>query len=56
MMHHSNVDRLLSLWSALNPSVWVAKGTEDDGTWSLAPGAPIDKNTGNEVIVCMMYI
>ncbi|KAJ7775767.1 tyrosinase [Mycena maculata] len=44
-LHHSNVDRLLSLWSALNPGVWVTPGEATGGTWTIPPDAPVDKNT-----------
>ena len=45
-LHHANVDRMLSLWSALNPDVWVSKGDSEDGTFTLAPGIQIDATTG----------
>ncbi|KAJ6568747.1 tyrosinase [Mycena capillaripes] len=44
-LHHCNVDRLLSLWSALNPGVWVTRGEATGGTWTIAPDATVDKNT-----------
>ncbi|KAF9252472.1 Di-copper centre-containing protein, partial [Marasmius fiardii PR-910] len=44
-MHHANVDRLLSLWSALHPGVWVTRNTSQDGTWTIPVGTAIDKNT-----------
>ncbi|KAF9473594.1 tyrosinase [Pholiota conissans] len=44
-LHHSNVDRLLSLWSALNPGVWVSPGDSEDGTFILPPEAPVDVQT-----------
>ncbi|KAG7085489.1 hypothetical protein E1B28_003052 [Marasmius oreades] len=44
-MHHANVDRLLSLWSALHPGTWVTPNTSQDGTWTIPAGAPIDENT-----------
>jgi tyrosinase len=44
-LHHANVDRLLSLWSALNPGVWVSKGDAEDGTFTLKPEVPVDQNT-----------
>ncbi|KAJ8091668.1 hypothetical protein AAF712_005919 [Marasmius tenuissimus] len=44
-MHHAQVDRLLSLWSALHPGVWVSPSTSEDGTWTLPVDTPIDKNT-----------
>ncbi|KAF8188951.1 tyrosinase [Pholiota molesta] len=44
-LHHCNVDRLLSLWAALNPSVWVSPGDAEDGTFILPPEAPVDVST-----------
>ncbi|KIM38482.1 hypothetical protein M413DRAFT_75996 [Hebeloma cylindrosporum] len=44
-LHHCNVDRMLSLWSALNPGVWVSKGDSEDGSFTLPPDAPVDANT-----------
>ncbi|KAI0712434.1 photo-regulated tyrosinase [Earliella scabrosa] len=44
-LHHCNVDRLLALWSALNPGVWVTESREDDGTFTIPIGAVIDKDT-----------
>ncbi|KAJ7864196.1 hypothetical protein B0H13DRAFT_1637792 [Mycena leptocephala] len=31
-LHHANVNRLFSLWSAVNPGVWVTAGSEVEGT------------------------
>lgn len=44
-LHHANVDRMLSLWSALNPTVWVSKGPVTGGTFTVAANAPVDANT-----------
>ncbi|KAJ7288750.1 tyrosinase [Mycena rebaudengoi] len=44
-LHHCNVDRLLSLWSALNPGVWVSPGKATGGTWTIKRDAQVDKNT-----------
>ncbi|KAJ7495027.1 tyrosinase [Mycena latifolia] len=44
-LHHGNVDRLLALWSALNPGVWVTSGEATGGTWAIRPDATVDKNT-----------
>ncbi|KAJ6619317.1 photo-regulated tyrosinase [Mycena sp. CBHHK59/15] len=44
-LHHCNVDRLLSLWSALNSGVWVTPGKATGGTWTIIPDAPVDKDT-----------
>ncbi|KAJ6468219.1 tyrosinase [Mycena sanguinolenta] len=34
-LHHANVDRLLSLWSAINPDVQVSEGPSELGTWTI---------------------
>ncbi|KAK0450230.1 photo-regulated tyrosinase, partial [Armillaria borealis] len=44
-LHHANVDRMLSLWSALNPDVWVSEGLATDGTFTVAAKASVDANT-----------
>jgi tyrosinase len=44
-LHHTNVDRMLSLWSALNPGVWVTPGDAEDGTFTIPALAPVDTNT-----------
>jgi len=44
-LHHAQVDRLLSLWSALNPGVWVTNGPSGDGTWSIPPGETVGAKT-----------
>jgi len=45
-LHHCNVDRFLSLWSALNPGVWVSPGiAEDGGSFTTPPDAPYDQTT-----------
>ncbi|KAL0564746.1 hypothetical protein V5O48_017294 [Marasmius crinis-equi] len=44
-MHHAQVDRLLSLWSALHPGVWVSPSTSEDGTWTIPVDTPINKDT-----------
>ncbi|KAK7036243.1 tyrosinase [Favolaschia claudopus] len=44
-LHHANVDRLVSLWSAINPGVWVSAGEATDGTWTIVPDSTVDKNT-----------
>ena len=44
-LHHCQVDRILALWSALNPGVWVTKSFEEDGTFTIPDGATVDKNT-----------
>ncbi|KAF8964505.1 tyrosinase [Flammula alnicola] len=44
-LHHSNVDRMLSLWSALNPGVWVSHGDSGEGTETILPDTEIGTNT-----------
>ncbi|KAF8990391.1 tyrosinase [Cyathus striatus] len=44
-LHHANVDRLLSLWAALNPSVWVSKGDSESGTFTIPADVPVDLTT-----------
>ncbi|CAA7270513.1 unnamed protein product [Cyclocybe aegerita] len=44
-LHHCNVDRMLSLWSALNPGVWVSQGDSQDGSFTMPPEDPVDENT-----------
>jgi len=42
--HHSNVDRLLSLWQAMNPGVWVTPGRSGQ-TLAFNRGSTVDKNS-----------
>ncbi|PBL03308.1 tyrosinase [Armillaria gallica] len=44
-LHHANVDRMLSLWSALNHNVWVSEGPATGGTFTVPANAPVDANT-----------
>ncbi|KAI0925031.1 hypothetical protein AcW2_005732 [Taiwanofungus camphoratus] len=45
-MHHANVDRLLALWSALNPDIWVTRGKQyDGGSYTVKNEAYVDSNT-----------
>jgi len=44
-LHHANVDRMLSLWAALNPGIWVTPGPAEGGTWTIAGNATIDSHT-----------
>jgi hypothetical protein len=44
-MHHANVDRMISLWSAVNPGVWVTRGPAEGGTFTIPGTANIDNNT-----------
>ncbi|KAJ7022230.1 photo-regulated tyrosinase [Mycena alexandri] len=46
-LHHANVDRLLSLWSAMNRGVWVPTtgGPSYPGTWTIGANTTVDENT-----------
>ncbi|KIJ41405.1 hypothetical protein M422DRAFT_48640 [Sphaerobolus stellatus SS14] len=44
-LHHANVDRMVSLWSALHPGVWVTSSDQDDGTFTIPPDGPVDVST-----------
>ncbi|KAI0687171.1 hypothetical protein BC835DRAFT_1309269 [Cytidiella melzeri] len=46
-MHHANVDRLLALWQAIHPKVWVSPSTvtADSDTYTLAIGSKINSLT-----------
>ncbi|KAI0330497.1 tyrosinase [Cubamyces sp. BRFM 1775] len=45
MMHHCQVDRLLSLWSALNPDLWVSEASETGGTFTIPPRSAVNEHT-----------
>ncbi|KAH9989733.1 photo-regulated tyrosinase [Russula compacta] len=45
-LHHTNVDRLLSLWKAVHPDVWVSKGSSEKGTFTIPAYTDIDEKTG----------
>lgn len=53
-MHHANVDRLLSLWQAINYNQFVPQSTAEDGTWAWAAGSTIDETT-RESLCCAFY-
>jgi len=44
-LHHCNVDRMLSLWSAINPEVWVSRGPSENGTFTIPGNSVIDAST-----------
>ncbi|KAF5359836.1 hypothetical protein D9756_003579 [Leucocoprinus leucothites] len=44
-LHHTNVDRLLSLWQAMNPDIWVTPGENRDPTMGIAPDTQVTKDT-----------
>lgn len=51
LLHHANIDRLLSLWQAMNPEDWVTHGTQPGGTHTIEDGGTVDLNTGECNIV-----
>jgi tyrosinase len=44
-LHHANVDRMIALWSALHPGVWVTSGPAEGGTFTIPGNAKIDNST-----------
>lgn len=44
-LHHTNVDRMLSLWAALHPGVWVTEEVCEEGTFTTPADLPVDDNT-----------
>jgi len=44
-LHHANVNRMLSLWAALNPDVWVSQGSSGNGTFTIPAGGSVDTST-----------
>ena len=46
-LHHANVDRLLALWSAVNPGVWVVDGDSEQGTWTIPADSTVGIKTGS---------
>ena len=53
-LHHANVDRMISLWSALNPGVWVTPGDSADGTATIPEKTVIDTNTGISIHIFLL--
>ena len=45
-LHHANVDRLLSLWQALNQDVWVTPGDQPGGTYTIKDDGPVNVKSG----------
>jgi hypothetical protein len=47
-LHHANVDRLLSLWSAVHPGEWVSPGPAQArrGSFTIRANAALDSSTG----------
>ena len=54
-LHHANVDRLLALWSALNPEVWVTEGPARGGTWTIPDTDTVDAKTGLFATLLVIY-
>ncbi|KAI0821744.1 common central domain of tyrosinase-domain-containing protein [Trametes gibbosa] len=49
-LHHSQTDRLLSLWLALNSDpnnseLWIPQSKDIDGTWTTPAGGVVDEST-----------
>jgi tyrosinase len=44
-LHHANIDRMLSLWRALHPNVWVTPGSSVGGTWTIPINSTVDAST-----------
>jgi tyrosinase len=44
-LHHCNVDRMLQLWSALHPDVWVSSNSAETGTYTIPANTKVDENT-----------
>jgi len=41
-LHHANIDRLLSLWQAINYDVWVTPGDQPGGTYTIKDSGPVN--------------
>jgi hypothetical protein len=49
-LHHANVDRLLSLWAAVNPGVWVSPGPAlQGGSFTISANSPLDQKTSMSI-------
>lgn len=44
-IHHSQTDRLLSLWMAMHPDAWVTASKENKGTWTIKAGGAVSATT-----------
>jgi len=44
-LHHANVDRMIALWSAVHPGVWVTRGPAEGGTFTISGNANVDNST-----------
>jgi tyrosinase len=45
-LHHTNVDRLLTMWQAINPTAWIQPRPNNAGTFTTRPGTVEDENSG----------
>ena len=51
------MDRLLSLWSAINPDVWVEPDDSGEvGTRTIAPGTQVNDKTGKRIELLLISI
>jgi tyrosinase len=55
-LHHANVDRMLSLWQAMYPDIWVTPGENVDATMSIAPMTIVNNDTrmSNLLLLCLL--
>ncbi|CAG8567940.1 21643_t:CDS:2 [Dentiscutata erythropus] len=44
-LHHSNVDRLIAIWQACHPDVWIIGNSYTEGTFTQEVDKYIDENT-----------
>lgn len=44
-LHHTTVDRYLTMWQAIYPNSWMEATVTLGGTWTIAPFSDIDANT-----------
>ncbi|KAF2435742.1 Di-copper centre-containing protein [Tothia fuscella] len=44
-LHHTNIDRIFSIWSAINPKSYVVPQKNSGGTYAQAPGSVEDIHT-----------
>lgn len=44
-LHHANIDRLLAIWSAMNPDSYVVPQSTQYGTYTIPAGSTEDKDT-----------
>ncbi|CAG8539060.1 22035_t:CDS:2 [Gigaspora margarita] len=44
-LHHCNVDRLIAIWQACHPDVWIIGNTDTEGTFTQPVDKLIDENT-----------